>query len=108
MGRTKPPACWDEVKELEPEDSVWIGNTEVETLASRIIADRCRAVACGLRSAYFLTGLNPDAFYPRLKPRLRLIPNPRTTSVCDTTYAAAGLTLDSSSNQGHDEQQLSA
>jgi phosphoglycolate phosphatase len=45
---------------LEPEHTVWIGDTEVDVSAARTLGMRSIAVTCGLRSEDFLCALHPD------------------------------------------------
>jgi phosphoglycolate phosphatase-like HAD superfamily hydrolase len=55
---------------------VWIGDTEVDVIAARIVGSRSVAVSCGIRSRSLLTTLNPDLVVPRLSAirRRHLLP----------------------------------
>ena len=46
--------------DLRPEETLWIGDTEVDVEAARALGCRVCAVTCGLRTSSYLQSLQPD------------------------------------------------
>lgn len=54
------------VSQLSPENSIWIGDTEVDVEAARLLGCPIWAVTCGLRTESYLASLSPDFLSPDL------------------------------------------
>lgn len=62
----KAEAVREKVRLLDVSQGVWIGDTEVDVEAARLIGWRVWVVTCGLRDASYLEALQPDAMSDRL------------------------------------------
>ncbi|MCW6050395.1 HAD hydrolase-like protein [Lyngbya sp. CCAP 1446/10] len=54
------------VSQVSPENSIWIGDTEVDVEAARLLGCPIWAVTCGLRTELYLASLSPDFLSPDL------------------------------------------
>lgn len=59
---------------LAARDAIWIGDSEVDVSAARLLGCAVVAVACGVRDAPFLGRLRPDAIVPNLARALAHVP----------------------------------
>lgn len=84
-GAGKARKVEDAVADLDPEQCLWVGDTEVDVEAARSFGCPVWAVTGGLRTESYLASLSPDF----LSPDLRCVNLERcTTSVMDTVRPA--------------------
>ena len=67
IGASKSQEVRRQLKQIDPEKTLWIGDTEVDIRAARELGVKICAVSCGLRSSDFLSKLRPDYLEPDLK-----------------------------------------
>ena len=65
-GAGKAQNVKDAVPDLVPEDTLWIGDTEADIEAARILGVHVLAITSGLRTGEFLSSLRPDFIFKDL------------------------------------------
>jgi len=65
-GQAKAEQLKNTVTEISPEHCLWIGDTEVDIEAARLLGCRVWALTCGIRTENYLASLSPDFLSPDL------------------------------------------